>query len=125
MPHSGRQNADQMLLTALAFGATVEAAAQKAGVSVSTVHRRLKDPKFRRRLQTMRDDSAQRTSSLLTGLGGEAAKNLVELMRPPTAANVRLGASRTILEIGMKQREFGELTERIAALERLLENDET
>ena len=65
----------------------------------------------------MRDDAAQRTSSLLTGLGGEAVKNLVELMRPPTSANVRLGATRAILEIGMKQREFGELTERIAALE--------
>jgi hypothetical protein len=105
---------------ALAFGATAEAAAQKAGVGVATVHRRLKDPEFCRRLKQLRDDAAQRTSSLLTGLGTEAVKNLVELMRPPTAANVRLGASRTILELSQKQREAGELAERIAALEQQL-----
>ena len=119
MPHSGRKNADPVLLAALAFGATAEAAAQKAGVGVATVRRRLKDPEFGRRLQELRDDAAQRTSSLMTGLGGEAVKNLVELMRPPTTANVRLGATRAVLEIGMKQRELGELTQRIAALEQL------
>ena len=77
----------------------------------------MKDPEFGRRLQELRDDAVQRTSSLMTGLGGEAVKNLLELMRLPTAPNVRLGASRAILEIGMKQRELGELTQRIAALE--------
>ncbi len=86
MPHRGRKNADPLLLTALAFGATAEAAAQQAGVTVATVHRRLKDPECCRRLQQLRDEAAQRTSSLMTGLRGEAVKNLVELMRPPTAA---------------------------------------
>ena len=118
MPHRGRKNADNLLLQALAFGATAEAAAQKAGVGVATV-RRLKDPEFGRLLQALRDESAQRTSSLLTGLGGESVKNIVELMRPPTAATVRLGAAKAVLEIGMKQREIGELTERVAALEQL------
>ena len=73
MLHRGRKNADPLLLTALAFGATAEAAAQKAGVGVATVHRRLKDPEFSRRLQQL----------------------------------------RAVLEIGLKQREAGELTQRI------------
>jgi len=41
MPQRGRKNADQLLLMALACGATVEAAARSAGISQATVYRRL------------------------------------------------------------------------------------
>ena len=118
MPHSGRRKADSVVLMALACGATVEAAADKAGVSRATVHRRLKEPEFCQRLQKLRDDLAKRISSLLIGAGGEAVKNLVELMRAPTPPATRLGASRSVLEIGMKEREITDLHERVAALER-------
>ena len=54
MAHKGRRNADQALLMALACGATVEAAARTAGVSETTAHRRLKDPKFSNQLQQLK-----------------------------------------------------------------------
>ena len=56
MPGGSRRNADEAFLTALACGATVEAAARSAGISHTTAFRRLKNPEFRQRLQEVRAD---------------------------------------------------------------------
>ena len=118
MPQRGRRRrADDMLLRALACGATTDAAAQKANVGVATVYRRLKDTDFMDRLQKIRSDMVQRTSGLLTAAGTEAIKTLVALMQPSNSGSVRLGAARAVLEIGTKLRESVELEQRIAALE--------
>ena len=62
----------------------------------------------------MRDDLARRNASLLIDAGPEAVKNLLELMRPPMPPATRLGANTwAVFEIGLKQREAGELTQRI------------
>jgi hypothetical protein len=121
MAHQGRRNADQVLLMALACGATAEAAAKTAGIGPATVYRRLKDPKFCRRLKKTQADMLQRTSGMLTGATGEAVKTLLTLMRDPTPAAVRLGAARTTLEITIKMREVAELAERLTALEEQLQ----
>jgi len=44
--HRGRKEADEALLQALACGATVETAAQRAGIGERTAYRRLADPEF-------------------------------------------------------------------------------
>jgi hypothetical protein len=113
----GRKNADEALLTALACGATVENAAQNAGVSSRTAHRRLADPAFQERLQSLKADMVERTVSMLTAAGMESAKTLITLQDNSNPGAVRLGASRTVLELGMKLRETAELAARIAALE--------
>src|SRR5262249_32605480 len=51
MARGRRNTADEQLLMALACGATVEAAARAAHVSVSTAYRRLREPAFCQRLQ--------------------------------------------------------------------------
>ena len=94
---------------ALACGATVEAAARSAGVSKATAFRRLKDPTFCQDLQRMRADMVQRTAGALTAAGGEAVRTLLELMKSANQGATRLGAARSILEIGMKAHEFAEL----------------
>jgi hypothetical protein len=81
MPQQGRRKANQVLLIALACGATVEVAANKAGVSPATVYRRLQDPKFQKELQQLRSDMVQRTAGMLTAAGGEAVKSLVALLK--------------------------------------------
>jgi hypothetical protein len=43
MPQHGRRNADQVLATALACGATIEAAARNVNLSKATVYRRMQD----------------------------------------------------------------------------------
>jgi hypothetical protein len=52
----------------------------------------------------------------LTAAGPEAVRTLLELTKATTPPATRLGASRSILEIGMKAREFAELEERLATL---------
>jgi len=113
----GRRNADEALLAALACGATVENAARTAGISARTAHRRLKEEGFQKRLQDVRADMLQRTVGMLTASGMEASKTLISLLDPSVPQAVRLGATRTILEFGIKLRDSAELSERIAALE--------
>ena len=117
MAQQGRRKANQLLLIALACGATVEAAASKAGVSPATVYRRLQDPKFQKELRQLRSDMVQRTADMLTAAGGEAVKSLVALLKDTGPANVRLGAARAVVELAVKVREIAELEPRIAALE--------
>jgi hypothetical protein len=112
-----RKNTDEALLLALACGASVENAARTAGLSARTAQRRLAEPAFRKRLQDLRTDMAQRTGGMLTAAGMEAVKTLISLQDGSIAAPVRLGAARTVLEFGIKLRENNELAERIAALE--------
>jgi len=113
----GKKIQDDRLLMALACGATVEAAAQAAGLSKRTVYRRLKDPAFRQRLQDLRAEMVQRTAGTLTAAGGEAVKTLLALLKEAIPPTVRLGAARAVLEIGMKVRETAELEQRLAAVE--------
>jgi hypothetical protein len=112
-----RKNSDEVLLTALACGATVDSAAHAAGVSARTVHRRLKEPAFQERLQEIRTEMLQRTAGMLTAAGLESVKTLITLQQAANPGSVRLGAARSVLEMGVKVREASELAQRLAALE--------
>jgi hypothetical protein len=117
MARHGKKDIDDRLLAALACGATPEAAARAVGVSPRTAYRRLADPAFRQRLQGLRSDMVQRTAGALTAAGAEAVRALLALLREAAPAAVRLGAARSVLELGVKLREAAELEERLAALE--------
>jgi hypothetical protein len=118
MTHRGRKNADQSLLMALACGATVEAAARSAGISKATAFRRLQSPQFCKQLQQARSEMVQRVAGMLTAAAMEAVKTLMELQKASVPYASRLGAARSILEIGMKVREVAELEERLTSLEK-------
>ncbi len=113
----GRRNVDEVLLATLACGATLEVAAQKAGASRTTAHRRMQDPEFRKRLQEVRSDMVKRAAGTLTAASTEAIKTLLSLQQPSTPYATRLGAARSILEIGIKMREVADMDERLTALE--------
>lgn len=117
MPQRGRRNADELLLTTLACGATLDAAAQKAGVSKATVLRRMQEPEFSSRLRKVRSDMLERATGTLTAASTEAIKTLLSLQQSAVPFAVRLGAARSILEIGIKMRESIDLEVRVAALE--------
>ena len=114
---------DEVLLLALACGASVEAAAAKAGVSPATVYRRKQEPAFAQRLQQVKTDMVLRTAGMLTAAGGESVKTLLELQKPSVPPATRLGAARATIELGLKVREVNELEQRIAALEQLARQD--
>ncbi len=124
MPHQGRRHADDALLLTLACGASIEAAAAKVGVSPATVHRRLQNPEFRKRLQAIRGDLFQRAAAMMTAAAGEAVKTLLALLQASIPPAARLGAARAILELGVRLRQTAELEERLQALEERLAGDE-
>src|SRR5262245_18970597 len=117
MAHSGRRNADEVLLSALACGATIATAADKAGISERTAYRRLQEPAFQQRLREVRAEIVQRTAGALTAASLAAVHTLIDLQSQETPSATRLGAARAIIELSTKLRESVELTERIAALE--------
>ena len=116
----GRHIADDALALSLACGATIESAATKAGVSFSTVNRRLSDAVFRGQIQAIRNDMVHRVTALLTAAALEAAKTLLDLQGKGVASATRLGAARTVLEIGSRLRMESELMTRLEATERAL-----
>lgn len=117
MPQQGKRNADDKLLLALACGASVEVAAQQAGISATTAYRRLDQPEFKTRLRQIRSDIVQRTAGALTAAATESVRTLLELQKPPNPPATRLGAARSVLEIGLKIREVVELETQMADLE--------
>jgi ribosomal protein S9 len=113
----GRRNVDDLLLAALGCGATAEAAAHKAGVSRTTVQRRLQDPAFRQRLRAQGTETLKRASYALTAAMVEGIKTLLGLQASSVPHAVRLGAARSILEFSIRLREVTDTEERLAALE--------
>ena len=57
---------DIVLLLSLACGVTVKAAARQSGISERTIYRRLREAKFQRKIQAVRDDMIQRSAGQLT-----------------------------------------------------------
>ena len=116
----GRRRADDALILALACGATVEAAARQADVSESTVYRRLKETSFSNQLHQARSDMVKRASSMLTASAMESVKTLLDLQKPTQPPAVRLGAARSVLEIGIKLRQMVELEQDMVHLQEVI-----
>jgi hypothetical protein len=120
MPRKHRKKAEEALLLALACGATVESAARSTGLSVRTVFRRLAEPEFRQRLQALRADMVQRAAGTLIAAAAEAIRTLLSLLQPLNSPAVRLGASRTILEMGIRMRDAADVETRLTMVEQLM-----
>src|SRR5262249_30883554 len=77
--------AEQVLLNALAVGATVESAARRAGIGESTAYRRLADPAFQARLKQAQLDAVLRLAAMLTGGSPSSIKRLFDLQHDASA----------------------------------------
>ena len=117
MARGRRKKADTGLIVSLACGMSVETAAQKAGMSVRTVYRRLADPEFQAQVNEVRADMQRRAAAMLTAAAMAAIKTFTTLQESAQSESVRLGAARSIIELGCKLREIVEFTERLAKLE--------
>lgn len=112
---------DPVLIAELARGATKTEAAKLAGVGITTVKKRLKDPEFRQLVSKQRRLFLDVAAGLLAKSSAEAAGVLDELIKDKEmAGHVRRSAARDILDHAMKLRESGELEERVQALEALV-----
>jgi hypothetical protein len=114
--HRGRRNADEALALALAGGQTLRAAAEAAKIAERTATRRMADPAFRRRVTELRGDMVQRSLGRMAEGMSEAADVLRQLLAA-RSESVRLGAARSLLELGVRLRESVELEQRMRDLE--------
>src|SRR5262245_4176812 len=108
MADNGRRKREDALAVALAGGQTLRAAAAAAGIGERTATRRWADPFFRQRVAELRTDMVNRA----TGKLADAMTEAVDTLRGLLAAafeTARLGAARSILELGHKLRESVEL----------------
>jgi hypothetical protein len=118
--HAGRRNANEALALAVATGQTLREASVAVGVSERTVARRWRDPTSRRSVSALRAEMVQRSLGRMADGMTEAANVLRQLLLAQSE-NVRLGAARSLLELGVKLRESVELEQRLAELEQRLE----
>ena len=121
MAGGDRKNADLALVLAVASGLTNKQAAEQAGVSESTVYRRLRDPAFKQQVREARAATVEQASARLTAASLTAIQTLLQLL-DAESESVRLGSARVILELGVKFREAQELEARISQLEQQLAN---
>ena len=114
--HDGRAGADAAPVTALAVGATVEQAAERAGVSARTAHRRLEDADFVRRVDEARAELLGRAMARLSATCTSAVTTLGDLLTAESES-VRLGAARSILDVALRWREHEDLAARLDHVE--------
>lgn len=120
---SGRRFADEVIISTLAGGDTQEATARAAGVSLTTVKRRLASPEFRQRIDDARGDLVGRTLDLLT-VGAVEGVIVLRAIAADTAAPpaVRVSAARALVASVLPHRDQIELAQRIDQLERQAAN---
>jgi hypothetical protein len=111
---------DAALVTALAAGGSLAAAAAHAGCSERTVYRRLQDPAFKAAVEQARADMVQQAVGQLSALGGLATQALQGLLKDE-AGSVRLGAARTILEHLFRGAQLDNLQRLVAEMQTELE----
>ena len=109
-------------LLAIAAGSTVADAAQLAGISEATAHRRLRKPGYREQIQELRSEMMNRAMGKMADGMASAADVLVELLSAENES-VRLSAARSLLDLGAKIRDTCEFEDRLRALEQRMQEN--
>jgi len=116
--NSGVTARQERAITCLLSEATVPAAASKAGVSLSTLRRWLKQAEFTHVYQQARQESYRESLRLLRRVTNSAITTLARIMQDDTAPkSVRVRAAEVILEHDRKGIVEEDLLLRIQALE--------
>jgi hypothetical protein len=109
---------NELLIAALASGATHRDAGRTAGVSERTVRRRLEDVAFCERVAEAEGAYVEQVSRRLTGVAPRAVDTMVDLMTAhDTSSVVKLRAAGYLLTASRVWRETHELETRIRDLE--------
>lgn len=119
-----RKQGDDALAVALAAGKSLRDAAAAAGMAERTATRRWADTAFRRRVAALRADMMALALGQVSDGMVDAAATLRKLLKAKNES-VRLGACRTLLDLGVKLRDSVELEERFTELERRAELKKT
>jgi hypothetical protein len=116
--HTGKR--DDLLVVAAARGLGIKECAAESGFSDRHVSRKLNNEAFKSRVTRVRGMIVGRAAGQLAGAAQEAIKALQDLLEAESES-VRHAAAKTILESVLKYRDADELSDRVATLESMLE----
>jgi hypothetical protein len=121
MAASDRLHGDEALLAALLRGATLKTAAAEAKLSERTARRRVREPDFRKRLDSGRAEVTAMVAAQLAG-GAEVGYGvLIELAQNAAApAGVRRNAARDLIALASELGAVREIEARVEDLEEAL-----
>lgn len=120
MAGRGRKNADGVLATAFATGATIAGAAAQAGVSERTAYRRLKDPAFRLRIAGTEAAMIARTVTRLADASSIAVDTLTVLLLPENPPFIRFVAAKQLVAYTLQVQDSKTTQARLIAVEEAL-----
>ena len=99
---------DEVLISAIAQGASYSEAAAQARCTSRTVARRMTEPVFRAQVDERRSEWVSATSGGLTALGPRAVQVLTEILQSESPV-LQLRAVREVLAQGFRSRQLHEL----------------
>ncbi len=103
------ESTDALLIAALARGATQARAAQESGYSERTVRRRLKDGRFRGRVQAARRDVLERATGALAAGAMGVVMTLLKVASSAESESARLAAAKALMDQLPLRQMLGEL----------------
>lgn len=117
MAKLNRENIAMCILTT----STYEDAAEKSGVSKSTLYRLRKDPEFQDIINQVKNSMFQDTMKKAQAYSMESLEVLRTIMNDGAATDSsRVSAARTILELGLNSAEQEMILSKIEELERMM-----
>lgn len=120
MAKLNRENIAMCILTT----STYEEAAEKSGVSKSTLYRLRKDPEFQDIINQVKNNMFQDTMKKAQAYSMESLEVLRKIMNDGAATDSsRVSAARTILELGLNSAEQEMILSKIEKLERMMTDD--
>jgi hypothetical protein len=111
---------DELVIAALVAGGTYAEAGTSAGVSKATVARRMADVEFRLKVAQGRHEIAEALRGRLVEAASEAVTTIHDLSTDASSENVRLAASKAILDLALRPRDIEE-AEAVRLLRELVE----
>lgn len=103
---------------------TLNEAAEKSGISLSTIYRMRKQPHFQKVLKNVKNDMFQETMQKAQSYSLESLEVLRVVMNDVTATDSsRVSAARTVLELGLNVNEQENIIDKIEELERRMLDD--
>lgn len=113
-----KRSARELAVLALLTEKTLAAAAKRAGIGERTLRRWLtEDAEFKAEYAAAREATFTAGINRVQALTGKAVDTLEELMKAKKHPSVRLGAARTVAEIGLHQHDADTILRKLDEIE--------
>ena len=113
---------DEKIIAALMANATNADAAKSAGLSLTQLYNRMRNPDFKTKLAEARARLLDGATAALQARMGEAVDTMTVVMHDPDApAQTRLNAAEAILRNSLKLSERSDILDRLDVLEKEME----